>query len=99
MTDINMRSENGTTVLALAGRLDSAAAPAPKEAVCGILGDTRDLVFDLSDLAYISSAGLRVIPKAQKAMNVRESMKITGANDSIMDVFDTTGFLNILNIE
>ena len=53
----------------------------------------------MTNLEYISSAGLRVILKAQKAMNAQGSMKLTGVNDSIMEVFDITGFLDILTIE
>ena len=53
----------------------------------------------MTNLEYVSSAGLRVILKAQKAMNTQGSMKLTGVNDSIMEVFDITGFLDILTIE
>ena len=61
--------------------------------------DLLRLVLDMNKLEYISSAGLRVILKAQKAMNAQGSMKLTGVNDSIMEVFDITGFLDILTIE
>ena len=53
----------------------------------------------MTNLEYVSSAGLRVILKAQKAMNAQGSMKLTCVNDSIMEVFDITGFLDILTIE
>lgn len=96
---ITMKSENGSTIIALDGRLDTVTAPELETAVDGVLDKTKDLVFDLTHLEYISSAGLRVSLKAQKAMNTRGSMKITGANDSIMEVFDITGFLDILTIE
>ena len=59
----------------------------------------KELTFDMTNLEYVSSAGLRVILKAQKAMNAQGSMKLTGVNDSIMEVFDITGFLDILTIE
>lgn len=97
--NITIKSENGSTIIALDGRLDTVTAPELETAVDGVLDKTKDLVFDLTHLEYISSAGLRVILKAQKAMNTRGSMKITGANDSIMEVFDITGFLDILTIE
>ncbi len=58
-----------------------------------------ELIFDMSDLAYISSAGLRVILKAQKYMNTKGKMKLTGVNESVMEVFEVTGFLDILTIE
>ena len=59
----------------------------------------KELVFDMTALENVSSAGLRVILKAQKIMNTKGSMKLTGVNDSIMEVFDITGFLDILTIE
>ena len=65
----------------------------------GALDSAKELTFDMTGLEYISSAGLRVILKAQKAMNAQGSMKLTGVNDSIMEVFDITGFLDILTIE
>ena len=63
------------------------------------LAGVKDLTFDMSNLEYVSSAGLRVILKAQKIMNTQGAMKLTGVNDSIMEVFDITGFLDILTIE
>lgn len=99
MMTIQIKSENGNTILILNGRLDTVTAPDLEKAVDDILNDTKDLVFDMSALSYISSAGLRVILKAQKAMTTRGSMKITGVNDTIMEVFDITGFLDILTID
>ena len=64
-----------------------------------ILPDLKELTFDMTDLEYVSSAGLRVILKAQKIMNTKGSMKLIGVNDSIMEVFDITGFIDILTIE
>ena len=64
-----------------------------------MLGDANDLCFDFSELEYISSAGLRLILKAQKIMNTKGKMKITGVNETIMEVFDITGFVDILTIE
>lgn len=97
--NIKIKTESGKTTLSLDGRLDTITAPELEAVVEGIPDDTKDLVFDMSKLGYISSAGLRVVLKAQKAMSTRGSMKITGANDSIMEVFDITGFLDILTIE
>ena len=96
---IKIKTEGENTTLYLDGRLDTVTAPELEKAVDGIPDGTKDLVFDMTGLEYISSAGLRVILKAQKAMNAKGSMKITGANDSIMEVFDITGFLDILTIE
>ena len=69
------------------------------EEIDGVIANLKELVFDMKGLEYISSAGLRVILKAQKIMNTKGSMKLTGVNDSIMEVFDITGFLDILTIE
>ena len=59
----------------------------------------NELVFDFTDLEYISSAGLRVILKAQKIMNGKGGMKVINVNESIMDVFEITGFADFLTIE
>ena len=96
---IEKTSDDGRTTLALAGRLDTTTAPELEKTVDEALDGTKDLVFDMTRLEYISSAGLRVILKAQKAMNARGSMKLIGVNDSIMEVFDITGFLDIITIE
>ena len=63
------------------------------------LNDVEELTFDLSDLIYISSAGLRIILSAQKTMNLQGSMKVTNVPDIVMDVFESTGFVDILTIE
>ena len=85
--------------LIVSGRLDTQTAPELEKELDSILPGMKELTFDLTNLAYVSSAGLRVILKAQKAMNAQGSMKLTGVNDSIMEVFDITGFLDILTIE
>ncbi|MBQ2295036.1 MAG: STAS domain-containing protein, partial [Spirochaetales bacterium] len=61
--------------------------------------DTSDLIIDLENLEYVSSAGLRVILKAQKLMNAQGNMKVINVNDMVMEVFDITGFADILTIE
>ena len=83
----------------VSGRLDTQTAPELEKELDASLAGLKDLTFDMTDLEYVSSAGLRVILKAQKAMNAQGSMKLTGVNDSIMEVFDITGFLDILTIE
>ena len=85
--------------LKVSGRLDTQTAPELENELDAVLPGAKDLTFDMSGLEYVSSAGLRVILKAQKAMNAQGSMKLTGVNDSIMEVFDITGFLDILTIE
>ena len=85
--------------LIVSGRLDTQTAPELENELDSVLSDIKELTFDFANLEYVSSAGLRVILKAQKAMNAQGSMKLTGVNDSIMEVFDITGFLDILTIE
>ena len=81
------------------GRLDTQTAPELEKEIDGIISNVKELVFDMAGLEYVSSAGLRVILKAQKIMNTQGSLKLTGVNDSFMEVFDITGFLDILTIE
>ena len=91
---------NGEAVtLIVLGRLDTQTAPELENELDAVLAGLKELTFDMTNLEYVSSAGLRVILKAQKAMNAQGSMKLTGVNDSIMEVFDITGFLDILTIE
>ena len=91
---------NGEAVtLIVSGRLDTQTAPELEKELDSVLSGLKELTFDFANLEYVSSAGLRVILKAQKAMNAQGSMKLTGVNDSIMEVFDITGFLDILTIE
>ena len=85
--------------LIVSGRLDTQTAPELETELDAVLAGLKELTFDMTNLEYVSSAGLRVILKAQKAMNAQGSMKLTGVNDSIMEVFDITGFLDILTIE
>ena len=96
---IEKKLNGENTLLVVAGRLDTQTAPELEAVLDEILVSTKDLTFDLTALEYVSSAGLRVILKAQKAMNQKGAMRLTGVNDSIMEVFDITGFLDILTIE
>ena len=91
---------NGTVVtLKIVGRLDTTTAPALETTIDGAVSGVQELILDCSALEYVSSAGLRVILKAQKLMNAQGSMKLTGVNETIMEVFDITGFADILTIE
>ena len=96
---IEKTTENEKVTLTVSGRLDTTTAPELEAALDEVLENTKELIFNLENIEYISSAGLRVILKAQKSMNTKGSMKLTGVNDSIMEVFDITGFLDILTIE
>ena len=96
---IEKKINNDAVTLIVSGRLDTQTAPELEKELDSILPGLKELIFDMTNLEYVSSAGLRVILKAQKAMNAQGSMKLTGVNDSIMEVFDITGFLDILTIE
>ena len=85
--------------IVLSGRLDTVTAPQLEAELEKILSDSDALVLDMANLEYISSAGLRVILKAQKAMNTKGTMKLIHVGASIMEVFDITGFSDFLNIE
>ena len=88
-----------SAALKIIGRLDTSTAPELEATIDACAAGLQELVLDCSALEYISSAGLRVILKAQKMMNVQGNMKLTGVNDTIMEVFDITGFADILTIE
>ena len=96
---IEKKINQDALTLIVSGRLDTQTAPELENELDASLAGIKDLTFDLTALEYVSSAGLRVILKAQKAMNAQGSMKLIGVNDSIMEVFDITGFLDILTIE
>ncbi|HAK58389.1 MAG TPA: anti-sigma factor antagonist [Lachnospiraceae bacterium] len=95
---ITKTGEGNDLTIALEGRLDTTTAPDLEKEVQSSLDGVSDLTFDLSALEYISSAGLRVLLSAQKIMNKQGDMKIVGANEAIMEVFEVTGFVDILNI-
>ena len=96
---INKNLEGEKLTIALEGRLDTTTAPELETELKTALNGVTNLVFDLKALEYISSAGLRVLLSAQKTMNKQGEMTITGANETIMEIFDVTGFVDILNIE
>ncbi len=85
--------------IALEGRLDTTTSPQLEAEMHPAIDDVTELTFDLEKLAYISSAGLRVLLSAQKIMNKQGSMTIKNVCPEIMDIFDVTGFVDILNIE
>ena len=87
------------TTLALTGRLDTSTAPDLEAELDRLLPDTHQLIFDMQGLEYISSAGLRVILKAQKVMNRQGSMKLIHVPEFVMEVFDITGFVDFLTIQ
>ena len=96
---INKISDGNKLTLALDGRLNTANAIELGTLLSESLDGVTELVFDFSELKYISSAGLRVLLSTQKRMNSRGSMKITGASNNIIEIFDITGFTDIFTIE
>ena len=85
--------------IALDGRLDTMTAPELEAELNQSLGSVNELIFDFSKLDYISSAGLRVLLSAHKTMSGKGGMKITHVNEIVQEVFDVTGFSDILTIE
>ena len=98
MLNLTKTFENEKAVLALSGRLDTSSSPQLEEALSTLIPQVRELEFDFQDLAYISSAGLRVLLSAQKQMNQRGTMRLVHVSDTIMEIFEVTGFTDILTI-
>ena len=96
---IEIKRNAEETVIELAGRLDTTTAPALDKTINEDIGDTKNLVLDVKGMEYISSAGLRVLLAAQKKMQKIGSMKVTGVCEEVMEVFEMTGFADILVIE
>ena len=99
MLEITKQVDNTNVVLALEGRLDTMTAPQLQAEIDGAAGGATLLTLDLEKLEYISSAGLRVLLAAQKMMGGQGTMKILHVQESVMDIFDVTGFTDILTIE
>ena len=99
MLNINKKMEDKTLTVALEGRLDTTTAPQLETELKSVLPDTTSLVMDFEKLEYISSAGLRVLLSAQKIMNKQGEMKLIHVNEVINEIFEVTGFSDILNIE
>ena len=96
---IEIKKNSAETILQIAGRLDSVTAPALDKTINEDIGDARNLILDLKSLEYISSAGLRVLLGAQKKMQKIGSMKVVNVCEAVMEVFEMTGFADILAIE
>ena len=97
--NISKKTEGKTLTIALEGRLDTTTSPQLETELRNSVNGITELVFDLNELDYISSAGLRVLLSAQKVMNKQGVMTIKNVKPEIMDIFDVTGFVDILNIE
>lgn len=99
MLNINKTIDGDKMVLAMEGRLDTLTSPQLEELIRQIDEGTKELVLDFKELEYISSAGLRVLLAAQKIMNKQGAMKLTNVNDTVNEIFEITGFTDILTLE
>ena len=99
MMNINLNKNGNSLKVQLSGRLDTTTAPELEKALSTQLEGIEALTLDFEELAYISSAGLRVLLALQKTMNKQGRMVVTHVNENIMEVFDVTGFVDVLTIE
>lgn len=99
MLNIKKTEENGKVSIALEGRLDTVTAPELEKVLGEALPGADELTLDFAGLEYVSSAGLRVLLSAQKTMNRQGSMKLTNVCEIVREVFEVTGFTDILTIE
>ena len=97
--NINIEKENGVTTIKLEGRLDTTTAPELEKTINNEGDELKNLVLDFKGVDYISSAGLRVLLTAQKKMNVQGSMELINVGEAVMDIFEMTGFADILVIK
>jgi anti-sigma B factor antagonist len=99
MFNITKKKEDSKLDLVLEGRLDTTTAPQLEQEINAEIQDVTELTFDFAALEYISSAGLRVLLAAQKIMMKQGKMVVTNPNDVISEIFEVTGFRDILTIE
>ena len=96
---IEIKRNAEETTIEIVGRLDTTTAPALEKAINRDIAETKNLILNVKGLEYISSAGLRVLLGAQKKMQKIGSMKVTNVCEEVMEVFEMTGFADILTIE
>lgn len=99
MLNINKTNNEGIVTVSLEGRLDTVTSPQLEDALKAELPGAKDLTFDMTKLEYISSAGLRVLLSAQKTMNAQGSMVVKNVSEEVNEIFEVTGFSDILTIE
>ena len=95
---MEIKKNAAETTIQIIGRLDTITAPSLDKTINEDIGETKNLILDLKNLEYISSAGLRVLLSAQKKMQKIGSMKVVNVCEEVMDVFEMTGFADILVI-
>ena len=96
---MEIKKNADTAVITVTGRLDTTTAPLLEKAITQDIGDAKNLTLDLKDVQYISSAGLRVLLGTQKKMQKIGSMKVVNVCEAVMEIFEMTGFADILVIE
>ena len=96
---ITQEKDGSRLTLHITGRIDTKTAPELEQVVRSSLGGLTELVFDLTETAYISSAGLRILLIAQKQMNKQGEMTLTHVSSDLMEIFEVTGFADILTIQ
>lgn len=95
---VTLNKNSNTLEVHVSGRLDTTTAPELEKALSSQLEGIESLILDFAELVYVSSAGLRVLLALQKIMNRQGQMLVTHVNDNIMEVFDVTGFVDVLTI-
>ena len=97
--EVNNKRIDDVLTINVEGRLDSTTAPALEDSMRTIMDGAKEIIFDFTKLEYISSAGLRVLLSAHKQMSAKNGMKVINVNEIVQEVFDVTGFADILTIE
>ena len=96
---IKQKKDGSALTVALEGRLDTLTSPQLEAALKEALADVTALTFDFAALEYVSSAGLRVLLSTQKTMNAQGKMTVKNVNETVAEIFEVTGFSDILTIE
>lgn len=99
MLNIKKTVDGAKTTFALEGRVDTTTAPNLDAEINASISGVKELVLNFAGVEYISSAGLRVLLSAQKKMNAQGEMKVVSVSEAVMEVFEVTGFSDILTIE
>ena len=99
MLQINKTEQNGNVIFELSGRLDTTTSPELENAIQESLDSANEITLDFSQLTYISSAGLRLLLVAQKAMSKRGTMTLLHVGETVREIFELTGFSDILTIK
>lgn len=99
MLNVTKHTENGVGVIELSGELDTTSSIDFQKEIEGFLDDLHDLTIDMKGLEYITSAGLRVLLYIDQTMEDQGSLKVINVSDDVMDVFEVSGFSEVLNIQ